>query len=93
MAFIPRESKVEKQIREYAQATGWWVAKFTSPGLAGVPDRIFIRAGLVLFMEVKRRTTKPTKQQALRMKEMKEHGAIVTWVSSFEEAKEWLDFL
>lgn len=90
---VKRESKVEKEIREYAVATGWWVAKFVSPGKKAVPDRIFIRRGIVVFIEVKRPGEEPTQQQHLRMKEMKSYGAIVKWFDSFEEAKEWLDFL
>lgn len=88
-----RESKVEKEIREYAEATGWWQAKFVSPSKKAVPDRVFIRGGVTLWMEVKRPGEEPTRQQYYRMKEMKQHGAIVCWVDSFKSAKEWLDLL
>ena len=88
-----RESKVEKDIREYAQATGWWQAKFVAPGKRGVPDRVFIKRGIVFWLEVKRPGEEPTVQQYLRMKEMKKYGAIVAWVDSVEKAKEWFDFL
>jgi Holliday junction resolvase len=94
MAKVPvRESKVEKAIREYAEATGWWQAKFVSPSKKAVPDRVFIRGGIVLWMEVKRPDEEPTAQQYHRIKEMKEYGAIVCWVDNFESAKEWLDLL
>ena len=93
MAAKKRESALEKEIREYAEATGWWGVKFVSPGTAGVPDRLFIRGGMVLFMEVKRKGKKPTRQQYLRMAEIRKHGAIVCWVDSFAAAKEWLDFV
>jgi len=88
-----RESRLEKEIREYAEATGFWQAKFTSPGTPGVPDRVFIKHGLVLFMEVKAEGKTPNKQQHIRMSEMKKHGAMVCWVSSFAAAKEWLDLI
>jgi hypothetical protein len=90
---VKRESKVEKEIREYAEATGWWEAKFTSPSRRGVPDRVFIKRGIVLWLEIKRPGEEPTTQQRLCMKEMKKYGAIVAWVDSFAKAKEWLDFL
>lgn len=94
MAKAPaRESKVEKDIREYAMATGWWVAKFVSPAKSGVPDRVFIRSGIVLWMEIKRPGEEPTAQQYKRMKDMKKYGAITTWVDNFAAAKEWLDLL
>jgi len=90
---VARESKVEKDIRRYAEATGWWQAKFTSPSKNGVPDRVFIRKGMVLWMEVKRPGEEPTAQQHLRMKDMKKHGAIVCWVDNLKDAKEWLDLI
>jgi Holliday junction resolvase len=90
---LVRESKVEKEITKYAKATGWWQAKFVSPSKRGVPDRVFIKNGIVLWLEIKRPGEVPTAQQALRMTEMKKYGAIVAWVDSFDEAKEWFDFL
>lgn len=88
-----RESKVEKEAVNYAKAMGWWVSKFTSPGKRGVPDRVFIKAGIVVFMEFKRPGEKLTAQQSLRRKEMRKHGAIVVWADTTLNAKDWLDFL
>lgn len=88
-----RESAVEKEIIEYAKATGWWVAKFTAPGKKGVPDRIFIHRGTVVFIEIKAPGEKPSEQQEIRMREMKKYGAIVAWFDCAAKAKEWLDFL
>lgn len=83
---VPRESKVEKDIRVFAERRGWWVAKFVSPGKRGVPDRIFIRAGVVVFIEVKRPGEEPTRQQLKRHREMREHGATVHTVDNFADA-------
>lgn len=88
MATAVRESKVESDIRKYALAKGWWVAKFTSPGKRGVPDRIFIKNGFVLFIEIKRPGEKPSQQQTLRMAEMDKYGALTFWVDNVEAAKE-----
>ena len=89
---VIRESKVEKDIWEYAEAAGWWVAKFTSPGKRAVPDRLFIRNGVHLFAEIKRPGEKPTRQQELRHKEMRAKGAIVRVWDNFYDAKSDLDF-
>lgn len=86
-----RESAVESDIRKFALATGWWVAKFTSPGKNGVPDRIFIKNGIHIFIEIKRPGEEPTKQQYVRMAEMKKYGAITHWVDNVEDAKEILN--
>lgn len=89
---VIRESKLEADIWEYAEATGWWAAKFTSPGKRAVPDRLFIRKGVHLFGEIKRPGEEPTRQQALRHKEMRAHGAIVRVWDNFNDAKSDLDF-
>lgn len=48
-----RESKIEKPVCEYAENKGWLVYKFTSPGQRGVPDEIFMRNGVMFFIEFK----------------------------------------
>lgn len=89
---VIRESKLETDIWEYAEATGWWAAKFTSPGKRAVPDRLFIRKGVHLFGEIKRPGEEPTRQQELRHKKMRAHGAIVRLWDNFDDAKSDLDF-
>jgi hypothetical protein len=82
-----RESAVESDIVDFAEIRGWWAAKFVSPGLNGVTDRLFIRRGRHVFMEVKRPGEEPTTQQHKRMRDMKAHGAEVYWVDSLEQAR------
>ena len=82
-----RESDIEGDITEFAQVRGWWECKFTSPGLRGVVDRMFIRRGRVVFVEVKRPGEQPTLQQQKRARDMKSHGAEVYWVDSLDQAR------
>lgn len=85
-----RESDIEEQITEFAELRGWWQAKFVSPALRGVADRIFIRRGRHVFIEIKKPGEEPTLQQQKRAREMKSHGADVYWVDSLERAREIL---
>lgn len=84
------EADIEKKIVKAAQRHGWWAAKFVSPGLNGVPDRIFLRKvdGWLrcVFIEVKRPGATPDKQQEIRHRELREHGAEVYWVDNLEDA-------
>ncbi len=48
------ESKVERTIVKYAKSKGWLVFKFVSPANKGVPDRIFIKRGYIVFIEFKK---------------------------------------
>lgn len=84
------ESTLEKKIIRFAKKHNWFVAKFVSPGLRGVPDRVFIRDGLVLFIEIKRKGEVPTEQQLRRHDEMREHGGLIFVVDDIEFAFELL---
>lgn len=49
------EVNIERKLREAATLKGCLVYKFVSPGMAGVPDRIIIApGGVVYFIETKR---------------------------------------
>ena len=85
---VPLESDIEGDAIKYAKRLGWWVAKFTSPGRRGVPDRVFIRNGVVMFIEFKRLGEPLRTQQAKRIREMREHGAIVHVVDNLKDAYE-----
>lgn len=86
-----RESEVEAQIVGYAEGTGWWQTKFVPCGKNHIPDRLFIKRGVVLFIEVKRLNEEARKAQAVRHKEMGRYGAKVYTVDTFDAAKDILD--
>lgn len=78
----PRESAVEAAIVRYAKAHGWWTRKFVSPAQRGVPDRVFMKRGVVVWMEVKRPGEKPTKLQMHEMGAIAQAGGIATWADN-----------
>jgi Holliday junction resolvase len=80
------ESSIEAEIREYALRRGWMVMKFVSPGQTGVPDRLFIRRGIHIFIEVKKLGEMPTEKQFSKHREMRDHGAIVFWTDKFDDS-------
>lgn len=81
------ESGIEGAIREYGRRRGWMVLKFVCPGQTGVPDRLFIRDGVHVFIEVKKAGEAPTIKQLLKHEEMRAHRAVVHWVDNLEDAK------
>lgn len=48
-----RESKVERYLDKQVKLLGGDTRKWVSPGRDGVPDRIVILAGRIMFVEVK----------------------------------------
>lgn len=50
------EASVEAHLVRVTKRHGGWALKFTSPGTAGVPDRIvLLPGGRIAFIELKRR--------------------------------------
>jgi len=84
------ESELERTAVAYAESRGWWAAKFTSPGLRGVMDHIFIRNGRVLFVEFKRDGKTPRPQQLKRRADMIAHGAEVHSIDNLKYAYDLL---
>lgn len=81
------ESDLESDISDFAKIRGWFECKFISPALRGVTDRLFIRRGRVIFLEVKKLGEEPTPQQLFRHREMRSFGAEVFWVDNLEDAR------
>jgi len=61
--------------------------KFTSPSNRGVPDRVFIKNGNVVWVEFKRQGGELRRQQSLVVNRMINHGAKVFCVDNVEEFK------
>lgn len=80
------ESDVEAAILKAARRLGWLCWKFVSPGHKGVPDRILMRKGRVIFLEVKKWGEEPTTQQNIRADEIRAKGVEVFWVDNLEDA-------
>ena len=74
-----RESAVEKQICDWAKAQGIRTYKFISPGRKGVPDRMFMKDGIVSFLEIKRPGEKPTLLQCREIRMMLEQSVLAFW--------------
>lgn len=58
-----RERDVENHLVHRVRDAGGLCLKWTSPGLRGVPDRIVILEGQVIFVELKAPGEKPSHQQ------------------------------
>jgi len=85
------EAKIEKKVCEYAQRNGWLTYKFSSPANRGVPDRIFIRRGVALFIEFKAPGKKPTKFQKFTHEKLKAQGFTVHVIDSIDAGEALVD--
>jgi Holliday junction resolvase len=81
------EKDIERHASRWASANGWYVRKITSPSSRGIPDRLFVKDGRVVFIEFKARFTgKISPNQAREINLLRQHGAEVYVAKSVEEA-------
>lgn len=84
----PSEATLERRCRQLAKKRGWLTYKFVSPGVVGVPDRIFIKGGLTFFIEFKTEIGRVSPSQKIQIERLKDVGANVAVVRKFEEFTE-----
>ena len=91
------ESVAERKHAKLAQAAGWFTDKIMKTSRNGFPDRFFARAkrqdvcrtcnkGAVILLEWKSPTGVLSKQQELRIEQLRAAGVEVHVVRSIEEA-------
>ena len=81
-----RERDIEAKAVKWAKDKGWLTYKFVSPSQRGVPDRVFIRAGIIIWIEFKAPGKVPTPLQAQTIKKMQAHGCQVYVCDNVESA-------
>lgn len=86
-----RESAIERKVKSYAQRSGWVVRKWKSPGHKSVPDDIFLKDGMVFFIEFKAPGKKPNKQQLLEHGELRARGFEVYVVDNIGNGYDIID--
>jgi len=87
------ESQLESKIRHYAESVKVLTYKFTSPGNADVPDRLFIKNCVTLFIEIKAGGERPTAGQVEELYRINAVGGFATWVDNIVDAVEFIDLM
>ena len=79
------ERTVEQALKRTVEKAGGCCYKFTSPSRAGVPDRIVVLRGRVVFVELKATGEKPRALQKAVAKTIRKAGGRVYCLSSVEQ--------
>lgn len=87
------EHHIEQALKTAVEADGGLCWKLVSPGTTGVPDRLCLKAGRAVFVEVKAPGLKPRPIQRRRMSQLRAQGFTVLVVDSVDGIKEVLDAL
>ena len=87
-----KESRIESTVCKHAQKLGLLQYKFTSPGRAGVPDRLLIaQDGTVFMIEFKTPTGRLSPLQINEHRRLSEHNITVYVVDNVAEGKRIVD--
>jgi len=85
------EKEIEKYLREQVKKLGGVAYKFVSPGNVGVPDRlVLLPNGKIIFIELKQLGKKPSKNQEMQIKRIRNLGFKVLVLDSKEKINQLL---
>jgi len=81
-----RESEVERLVNEWAEDNGFTSIKLSGPNDRGKADRMFLRKGVTVFIELKATGEVPSKLQERWLRKRREDGFDATWADSPKDA-------
>jgi hypothetical protein len=84
------ESSLERRYSKLLQQAGWWGTKLINTSTPGIPDRLFIKSGRVVFIEFKLPGEKPRPLQDYVHQKIQEQGIEVVVASSKEDIEHLL---
>jgi len=86
-----REAHIEKAVCAYAVSKGFYVYKFSSPGVRGVPDRMLVHpSGTVFFIEFKTAKGKLSAAQIRQISKLQERVKVGV-ISDIDEGMIMID--
>lgn len=88
-----KESVIEQYLRNQLMLAGGLCRKYSSPGKIGVPDRICMLNGNVVFVELKRPGGKPRASQIDEHKSMARRGIGVLVIDSKKQVDDLIKMM
>lgn len=86
-----RESKIEREVKQWARRQGILPLKMSPTGTAGYPDDVFLFAGRCAFIEFKSPIGRLRPLQEVRIAELQRFGYPVAVVRTVQEGREFLE--
>ena len=80
-----RENAVESELVALAKLKAWDTIKLAKTEARGRPDRLFLRDGVVKFIEVKAPGKEPNRQQWKRIDELRANGFDADWCDNVSD--------
>lgn len=86
-----RERDIEKRLVREIRAMGGEAFKWVSPGNDGVPDRIVMLPGLIIFVELKTDRGRLAGVQRVQIRRIQRWGQEVVVVQGMDELDQFLE--
>lgn len=87
-----RERDIEKWLRRQIESMGGKFMKFTSPGNNGVPDRLAVLSGgLIYFIELKTDRGRLTPIQVWQIDRLRQLGVNAAVIRGMDEARSFIE--
>lgn len=83
-----REQLIEQALRKAIESDGGLCWKLTCPGTDGVPDRLCLKAGRAIFVEVKAPGRQPRPLQVRRINQLRAQGFTCLVIDSMSQIEE-----
>jgi hypothetical protein len=88
-----KESSIERRLVQQVRLLGYEALKFVSPGTDGVPDRIVVGHGQVIFVELKTEKGRLSAIQKVQIRRLRKLGQDVRVLYGMSEVAGFLDQL
>lgn len=86
-----KENIIEAEGTRYAEARGWTVYKWSSPGNRGILDRIHFKSGCAFAIEYKTTGKKATPKQRHEAEKLKAAGIPARCIDNVQDARDFVD--
>lgn len=86
-----RETTIEQAVVTYAIHNGCLVIKNATPGHRGIPDRLFMKNGKVMFLEFKAPGKRPTGIQLRWLRDLHDHGFLAFACDDAEQGRRMIE--
>jgi len=85
------EKEVERTCCRYAVSLGWTVRKQAGAGGRGKTDRLMLKNGHAVFVELKRPGGTATTKQLNELQQLRDIGFQAAWFDNIKDFKVWMN--
>lgn len=90
---IVREADIERKVKAWCEVNGYLFIKMSALSARGFPDRMILKDGKVMFLELKKPGEKPRPAQQEWLSKLQRLGFNAIWADDYDLAIAGIDIL